>query len=601
MPTPTTSTEARHEPEARGRMRKLIAGLVALAVAAGACSETSSQDTTSTTNATTAPVETSSTTTTTPAASTTTTSPPTTTTTTTTAPPAPVVTELVDGEWVRDDLFVEWPTDEVMTDSLLGNPYGPPFLLEIVEIDGRLIAAGIANDRLTIWESSDAVVWRVRYHEPNTRTPGQEAVDAIGGILEIGSSLVVYTSVFDDPRDGPPFVTTIQLVSEDRGETWVRSEAARIDGSVVNVVETSSGWVAVGRGRTEDQSRFATSPSIWLSTDGAAFELVAHGAEGLGTNQPFMRQVAEVDGVAVALGSDSSGVPVWRSVDGLEWNAASPATATGEHSARLLVVHDDRFVLFASQHVRESPQSTLWVSGDGGAWSLVTSTDELPDGLLRFVSSTAAHADGLLVSAVTLARPRPDHCFVDADTCERFEPSLLWTDIETWSQVPLPDRVGDSFIARVFTFDDVVHVHQMLALDQADTHRYVSWRFTGDLPLEEIAQPTLPRFERPLLPDGPVDVSVGDEYRVAVVIEGCGSGLNINGTWWNPTNLPGTVPISWQLLERNDQSGQPYVELYAVGRLVDSSTFEVSDYGTGELLLVYEPDGVKPVCPLIRE
>lgn len=140
----------------------------------------------------------------------------------------------------------------------------------------------------------------------------------------------------------------------------------RIDGMV------RGGPGILGWGRLEQQGRnqFNDVGAIYLSVTGEAWQVVPLVA-GVGqpdTSEP--RHVVEGPAGIVVVGGvccEVEGPAIWRSVDGLAWQAVAAPAAFAELAAADLIATDDGYILGGTT----PGGSAIWTSTDGADWEQV--------------------------------------------------------------------------------------------------------------------------------------------------------------------------------------------------------------------------------------
>jgi hypothetical protein len=197
-------------------------------------------------------------------------------------------------------------------------------------------------------------------------------------------------------------------VGEDMGgehEQWAFDVAASDTGVLVAGGENAWGEVR---------------PRLWFSADGETFTSVDGGPGGVldTTGQESVREVAAVDGGFVAVGSrtadnEQDGV-VWFSADGESWEEVEVGTMAGPGRQALLTVVDAGDVVVAGGYVGAPGGKTnpvVWRSQDGRNWGAPTASlplheDNRTGTASLTVRSITADDQGLLATGGADWRPQ---------------------------------------------------------------------------------------------------------------------------------------------------------------------------------------------------
>ncbi len=238
-----------------------------------------------------------------------------------------------------------------------GAPTGPTV--------GHVAVVGRINNDAAAWTSSDGVAWEpvaggsTFVEAPETRMT--TVVAGPGGFVSGG-----WAGVVNQPGSA-------RFWTSPDGSSWTRlpDTPAMADGRVAAIAAGPGGLVAVG---TTGPVGHATGSAVWRSADGRSWERV-DGGDMFRAGQ--MASVAAGGPGYVAVGSDlaSRAAMIWLSTDGRTWGVAPSQDSLVYHGLGITmadVVAGPSGELVAVGHFlfgQQFGQGTAWTSPDGRTWT----------------------------------------------------------------------------------------------------------------------------------------------------------------------------------------------------------------------------------------
>ena len=253
----------------------------------------------------------------------------------------------------------------------------------------RFVGAGSdPRDRVVILDSSDGLTWHRQLPlgpggGPVSLAAGPGGVVAVGGRIE-GSNGAVHQVSWFSPSG---------LAWKAYTDTFRTASGARSRGSVLDVVATLTGWLAVGG---HDPS--CTDPCnpdravVWTSTNGTDWTEIPD-ASVLHTG--FMETIARDGSGFVAIGQATEpGFRIWTSPDGLAWSSVPGDATFGGASLTGVAVHGGVAVVVGATDNADLTGflGQAWWSSSGGPWmrAAIEGVTDLP--------IVAATPDGFLAT-----------------------------------------------------------------------------------------------------------------------------------------------------------------------------------------------------------
>jgi hypothetical protein len=282
-----------------------------------------------------------------------------------------------------------------------------------------VVAIVASDDHVAAWSSSDGLTWTVRADAfPAPTAEGGEAAPTRFSVLDLVATDAGWLAVGrEDPLCqldcGTDPVRPLVWSSAD-GLTWTAvGGAGSAGGGMDAVARTPKGFVAVGLGRSR--------AAVWTSPEGATWTPVAdtpifHPRPG--SDPSFwveMNGVAADHGVVVAVGNDGpqgggeNSARAWWSSDGRAWSEATGEWFGGGQVFGLTATPEGFVVV--GPPISSRCLGGIWESADGRAWTCVAS-----DPAFAGFGPYAAAASPSIVVAVGLdaAGPESDQGFPGA-------------------------------------------------------------------------------------------------------------------------------------------------------------------------------------------
>lgn len=227
---------------------------------------------------------------------------------------------------------------------------------DAIAFGGGVIAVGADSDPLAgggvIWVSADGTSWQRLTEVPATEGRGGEIASIAngpGGLIAGGYGLPL-------GRPAPAV-----WISSD-GAQWELVDAPQLGaGEIVAVAGSPAGWVALG---TDIQSSDANL--AWTSIDGRDWS-VPLPAEALG-RQPSVSDVASVNGTFMAFGERDESAMLWTSPDGRAWEMVAGFPIAPGSVVNALAATPARLVAVGADYRRGAASAVVWTSTDGLAW-----------------------------------------------------------------------------------------------------------------------------------------------------------------------------------------------------------------------------------------
>jgi hypothetical protein len=241
-----------------------------------------------------------------------------------------------------------------------------------------LVAVGADGGSAAVWTSSDGSAWQ--------RVPHDEAT--LGGDDQ--------QWMFSVTAGGPGLVAVGQDRGREAAAVWTSTDGSawqRVahdeqtfggddQQTMYSVTVGGPGLVAVGL----DMSTL--SAAVWTSTDGSVWQRVAHDEETFGADWgQWMDSVTAGGPGLVAVGPDGGSAAVWTSTDGSVWErvAHDEQTFGGDGGQRMLSVTVGGPALVAVGLDAVSPDerraaAAVWTSTDGAAWQRVAHDEQTLSG-----------------------------------------------------------------------------------------------------------------------------------------------------------------------------------------------------------------------------
>ena len=509
----------------------------------------------------------------------------------------------VESSWEFEPLAIERPDDVVIVeDTQLEWP--APELHTFARFDGTWFAAGEANERFAIWRSSDGVEWSVVFHEPHTRKGVEGRISRASRIVRLGDRLMAFASVMLSPRSDRPNLSpvTIAWASDDGGSTWRRAaDSGGLDdtaATVATAAATPGGSVAVGDIRPSEPDSGPVLPAVWVSDDAETWTLVSDGQAAF-AGDGGIADVAWFGNALYAVGQLDFEMAMWRSDAGLEWERLD-VDAFGPGALRSITEWQGRLLVFGDSWPTAG-SSFLWTSDDGATWEPAP----YPSGLFGSGSerrhwSMSIWNDQILVAARSHERPGPDHCYLDAETCDQHATILgVSDDLVTWRRVVMDEQFASGAFVKIETSDEGPVIYATMRSAETATPAQVVWRHRGSettLATTDLEPDTIPGMGVPLLPFDVDQIEVGVTWRRPVSIAGCGAGLKMNDTYWTPPQDFDVIPDDWPVRPEGDSIHRSWI-LYGTITLTTEDEIEIRHPSTGELLLTLIPtDEPPPIC-----
>jgi hypothetical protein len=231
------------------------------------------------------------------------------------------------------------------------------------------------NGNPAAWYSDDLVNWE-RAEIGDDLQLLIRLVSSLGPVYPVGDRLIAVGT----PTAGPP----VAFSSTDLGRTWHGSALEVSWGGtddlwdshgarVTAVVETESGFVAVGSLPELEWAVYMPRTAVWTSVDGLSWQLFGeepqHGSIGQGVISGARRALSSV----FAFGTADGGPVVWRTEDGVEWSAPNAVgTEVGNVAYLTDSVYERLSLLLAAGAIgpdEEARQGVIWSSDDGERWT----------------------------------------------------------------------------------------------------------------------------------------------------------------------------------------------------------------------------------------
>jgi hypothetical protein len=331
---------------------------------------------------------------------------------------------------------------------------GNAAITNVARFGQRWIATGALNGNPAAWYSDDLVNWE-RAEIADDLQLLIRLVSSLGPVYPVGDRLIAVGT----PTAGPP----VAFSSTDLGRTWHGSALEVSWGAtdhlweshgarVTAVVETQSGFVAVGSLPELEWAVYMPRTAVWTSVDGLSWQLIGeepqHGSIGQGVISGARRALSSV----YAFGTAEGQPVVWRTEDGVEWSAPKPI-GTEDGSVAFLTdsVYERLSLLLAAGTIgrdEESGQGVIWSSDDGQRWTaeLVLDAPSEVRRVWEFDEQTV------------LAVGRQD----------QVASLWVWTDQLHWLPVPLDAERSWVGAAGVSEMEDTLVVHGNLATLDSD-------------------------------------------------------------------------------------------------------------------------------------
>ncbi len=197
----------------------------------------------------------------------------------------------------------------------------------------------------------------------------------------------------------------------DRGAWSVTLARPGRDERLIDAVPWGDGFVALG-GRTVNRhrgSRERIVPTIWVSTDGEAWDEARAPFPEVTDQASSVRRLVVFDGRLYAVGVIDGELGVWRSDDGTGWSSvdvrAAPDGTLPPASGRSVVVgataSAERLVVMTGPwRDPEAGGMVAWTSRDGETWTRST-----PEGLDGLVADLSTGPDGFLIRSCLCSGP----------------------------------------------------------------------------------------------------------------------------------------------------------------------------------------------------
>ncbi len=337
---------------------------------------------------------------------------------------------------------VAWP--DITWAEALVPPLGGPVtehLAAVAANDDGYVAVGFAEiigrrDGV-ILSSPDGRTWeRVGVPEALRNVDIVGVAAGPGGFVAVGSA---------SAEDGAS-LATVAFRSAD-GRAWVRGGLPGAVGTYVYSIGGGPGGYVVAGNDVEG------GPATWFSADGSSWQRVpteALGAGSAGVNHP----VPDGDGW-IALGSNVQAPALLRSADGLRWTTTSIEATTDAHAYK--VVAGRWGYLVSGGQGSCGPfsscpsESVTWWSGDGAAWTRLTS------------------GDGPLASGGSVLVAAGDRGFVGMDGASAWSSTTGWS----WTPMPEPGDGSSGVNAVVVRGDAIVAVGDLYRPDGTSVGRIV--------------------------------------------------------------------------------------------------------------------------------